>query len=73
VEGAEGEDTEAVLNRLRSLEEEKRRFESMLSDSQSQHEDLLTRLSDMRSLMTALGLKEEDLDLDADDDDNQDA
>lgn len=59
------EDAEAVLERLEGLEEEKRRFEGMLKDSQSEHEELLGRLTEMRTLMSALGLPE-----DGDDDDD---
>lgn len=59
---AGGEDEEAVLARLRSLEEEKQRFEGMLRASQQEHQDLQQRLEDMRALMESLGMREGDED-----------
>lgn len=53
---------EAVLNRLRALEAEKQRFEGMLAESQNEHEGLLNRLNDMRSLMAMLGIDTDDAD-----------
>merc|ERR1719277_193810 len=41
---------------LQGLLAEKEKFEGMLADSQTEHEDLLKRLNDMRSLMGALGM-----------------
>jgi molecular chaperone GrpE (heat shock protein) len=66
------EATEAALQRLKSLEAEKARFENMLRDSQQEHDDLLKRLGDMRSLMSALGMEDVigDLGEDAEDDDD---
>jgi len=55
-------ETEAVLNRLQGLEEEKSRFEGMLAESQNEHQDLLQQLESMRSLMTAMGMNTDDLD-----------
>jgi len=48
---------QAALERLATLEAEKTRFEGMLQDSQSEHDDLLQRLDDMRSLMSMLGMQ----------------
>lgn len=56
---------EEAAERLESLEVEKLRFEGMLRDSQAEHDDLLQRLTDMRSLMSMLGVQPEDLDADA--------
>jgi len=60
---------EAALQRLRNLESEKLRFEGLLRDSQQEHQDLLDKLTSMRSLMSALGLEAED-DADEPNDDN---
>lgn len=57
---SESAETEAALDRLRSLEAEKSRFEGMLRDSQQEHEELLQRLNGMRALMSSLGMQEED-------------
>eukprot|EP00927_Polykrikos_kofoidii_P003804 TRINITY_DN11534_c0_g1_i1.p1 TRINITY_DN11534_c0_g1~~TRINITY_DN11534_c0_g1_i1.p1 ORF type:complete len:459 (-),score=100.84 TRINITY_DN11534_c0_g1_i1:142-1437(-) len=53
----------AVLSQLEALEREKANFEGMLRDSQDEHANLLSRLNEMRSLMSMLGMKEEDMDL----------
>merc|ERR1712151_1124080 len=53
-EDGEGPDTQAALNRLKSLESEKARFEGLLSDSQKEHQELLERLNGMRSMMAML-------------------
>merc|ERR1712039_956122 len=55
----ESPDTQAALNRLKSLESEKARFEGLLSDSQKEHQELLERLNGMRSMMAMLGMKED--------------
>jgi len=52
-------DSEVVLSRLQQLQAEKERYEGMVRDSQQEHEDLLQRLSEMRSLMTALGIQDD--------------
>lgn len=57
-EDCEEGNTEEALNRLRSLEEEKERYEGMLQASQKEHVDLLSKLNDMRSLMSSLGMEE---------------
>jgi len=60
-EQADGDaDTEAVLKRLLALEEEKSRFENMLTSSQNEQQDLLERLESMRSLMSAVGMETDD-------------
>jgi len=51
----EADSDEAVRERLRALEAEKEHFEGLLRESQQEHEDLLSRLTSMRSLMSALG------------------
>jgi hypothetical protein len=61
---------EAALSRLRGLEAEKQRFESLLSDSQQEHSDLLNKLNSMRTLMGSLGLSEDAFDDDLDDTEN---
>mmetsp|Transcript_75837 Transcript_75837/g.190798 ORF Transcript_75837/g.190798 Transcript_75837/m.190798 type:complete len:393 (-) Transcript_75837:177-1355(-) len=53
-----------VEQELEGLLQEKEKFEGMLADSQTEHETLLKRLNDMRSLMGALGMN-----LDEDDED----
>merc|ERR1712014_342369 len=53
------EDAKNVLARLRSLEAEKRQFEEELRSSQEEHETLLGRLTEMRTLMSALGVNTE--------------
>lgn len=58
---------EAVLERLRSLDEEKRRFEGMLEDSQQEHQELLQRLASMQSLMRGLGMKDDENESERDD------
>lgn len=58
-----------AVERLQGLEAEKARFENMLQDSQSEHQDLLEKLNGMRSLMSALGMQQSDLD-DLDDTNN---
>jgi len=68
--GAE-EDVRAVLSQLHTLESEKARFEGMLRDSQDEHESLIGRLGDMRSLMTRLGMDPNDLDLGDDNDEEE--
>jgi len=57
----EQDDNEQVLNRIRSLETEKERFEAMIRDSQNEHDELMQQLHGMRSLMSMLGIKEEEL------------
>uniref|UniRef100_A0A7S4RDE8 Uncharacterized protein n=2 Tax=Alexandrium monilatum TaxID=311494 RepID=A0A7S4RDE8_9DINO len=52
-------DSEVVLSRLQQLQAEKERYEGMVRDSQQEHEDLLQRLTEMRSLMTALGIQDD--------------
>lgn len=54
-------ENERVLNRIRSLESEKERFEAMIRDSQNEHEELMQQLTGMRSLMSTLGIREEEL------------
>lgn len=60
-EGGEEDSVEAVLGRLQALQAEKEKFEGMLRDSQSEHEQLLERIVGMRALMEQLGIREEDL------------
>lgn len=55
----EGGDPTVVLRRLQELQAEKERYEGMVRESTQEHEDLLKRLSDMRSLMSALGMQDE--------------
>lgn len=58
-EDSEEVDPEVVLQRLQQLQAEKQRYEGMVRDSQQEHEDLLKRLSDMRSLMASLGIPDD--------------
>eukprot|EP00747_Dinoflagellata_sp_TGD_P062847 gnl/TRDRNA2_/TRDRNA2_153197_c0_seq1.p1 gnl/TRDRNA2_/TRDRNA2_153197_c0~~gnl/TRDRNA2_/TRDRNA2_153197_c0_seq1.p1 ORF type:complete len:289 (-),score=86.29 gnl/TRDRNA2_/TRDRNA2_153197_c0_seq1:108-974(-) len=64
-EPVDGERAQAVLDRLQKLEAEKSRFESMLKESQQEHDTMLTRLNDMRSLMSALGMQPDAMDGDS--------
>eukprot|EP00933_Yihiella_yeosuensis_P041455 TRINITY_DN35849_c0_g1_i1.p1 TRINITY_DN35849_c0_g1~~TRINITY_DN35849_c0_g1_i1.p1 ORF type:complete len:489 (+),score=174.14 TRINITY_DN35849_c0_g1_i1:65-1531(+) len=61
-EADQQKETEEAMNRLRSLEQEKSRFEGMLESSQNEHEELLQQLEGMRNLMASLGMNIEDLD-----------
>jgi len=57
----EGDENEA-LSEIRNLEAQKQRYETMFRDQQLEHQDLVDKLSRMRSLMTMLGMQEGDLD-----------
>lgn len=53
------EDDSVVLNRLHALEDEKQKYENMLRQSQQEHDDLVKKMNDMRSLMAALGVNDD--------------
>merc|ERR1712173_12359 len=57
----EGDEHEALAE-IRNLEAQKQRYETMFRDQQLEHQDLVEKLSRMRSLMTMLGMQEGDLD-----------
>eukprot|EP00401_Gymnodinium_catenatum_P040505 CAMPEP_0117551642 /NCGR_PEP_ID=MMETSP0784-20121206/49295_1 /TAXON_ID=39447 /ORGANISM="" /LENGTH=411 /DNA_ID=CAMNT_0005348685 /DNA_START=54 /DNA_END=1289 /DNA_ORIENTATION=- len=65
-DAGDDEDGGAAMARLQSLEAEKRHFEEMLRGSQQEHEELLKRLTEMRSLMSALGMQEPDSEAEVD-------
>lgn len=53
------EDDVAVLNRLNALKAEKQKYEGMLRQSQQEHENLIKKMNDMRSLMEVLGVNDD--------------
>jgi len=55
--GSGSGEEQAAIDRLASLESEKEKFEGMLAASQNEHDDLLQKLEDMRSLMSMLGMQ----------------
>lgn len=61
-----------VIAKLHSLEAEKQHFEDMLQNSQAEHESLVGRLTEMRALLSALGVDGEADSEAADDDDDDD-
>merc|ERR1712187_221534 len=68
VQDVENEEVDiAVLNRLNALKEEKQKYEGMLRQSQNEHENLMNKMNDMRSLIAALGINGDDTGLNSDD------
>jgi len=55
-------DDQEALAEIKNLEAEKQRYETMFRNQQQEHQDLVQKLSRMRSLMTMLGMQEGDLD-----------